>query len=150
MNCEHFEELASRYIDKELDDAGEAEMFAHLRDCLLCRGFLRTAMQTRTSLLRDTPPPVPQTLDRRIDRLVRQRGRVSHARQWKEFITRRYLVPAPAAIAVILFILLSFGALFTTMRVRTAEQTATGSNYLVLMPEVEVRAVYQNQSQNVR
>ncbi len=150
MNCEHYEELASRYVDNELDGAGEAEVFGHLRDCESCRGFLRTALQARTSLLHDYPPPVPETLDRRMDRLVRERPHAVHAVRWRAFVAHRYLVPAPAAIAVVLFVLLSFGALFTMLRFRTAERPSSASNYVLLLPEVEVRGVYQSQSQNIR
>ncbi len=150
MICEHYEELASLYVDNELDNQGEAELFAHLRDCGSCRGFLRSALQARTSLLHEYPPPVPDTLDRRMDRLVHGRPLAVHPVRWRAFVTRRYLVPAPAAIAAVLFVLLSFGALFTTLRFRTAERPASASNYVLLMPEVEVRGVYQSQSQTIR
>ena len=110
-------------------------------------------MQVRAAAISDTPPTVPESLDLRISALSKQRAATHVAVQfrWKEILTRRLLIPAPAAIAAILLILASLGALVTTLTYRAQEQAqiASGENYILLLPPVEVRGIYHAPSQNI-
>ena len=153
MNCERYQEFVSQFADGELQGAGESEMFAHLRGCATCRAFFRTAMQVRLSVVRDTSTVVPESLDSRVN-LIDDR---SPARQpaallrWKELFTRRLLVPAPVFAAAIILLVVSLGAFVATLTIRSEEraQMASGANYIMLLPEVEVRGIYQAPSQNI-
>ena len=152
MNCEHYQEMASRFADGELEGAGEAEMFTHLQSCETCRSFLRTAMQVRLSLVRDTPPVVPDSLDRKVSLISKQKAgvRTPVHFNWKGLLGRRLLVPAPAFAAAVLLLLASLGALATTLIIHSEQRAQMAANYIMLLPEVEVRGVYQAPSQNIR
>jgi hypothetical protein len=66
MDCEIYQENISRYIDNELDRAGEDDLFRHLASCEFCRVFIKDAMNLRSDLLSNKPVAVPEALNQRI------------------------------------------------------------------------------------
>ena len=66
MNCEHYQEQISQFIDGELTHAAEAELFVHLGACEHCRSFLKEVLSLRSTLTLTPQITVPASLDRRV------------------------------------------------------------------------------------
>ncbi|RPH38091.1 zf-HC2 domain-containing protein, partial [bacterium] len=47
MNCDDFQEDASRFMDRMLDASGQVGLFAHLSSCSDCRSFLASSVRVR-------------------------------------------------------------------------------------------------------
>jgi len=142
MNCAAYQEDISRYLDDDLSDREEQEMFAHLAGCESCRGFVRDVMQLRNALRRIPAPEPSDSLDRRVLSIPEQWAREHHhvlsrtAGFWKQ----RLAVPMPAAAAVLLAFLLTT-VLALSMWFRPVEQTKPEVRYIMGLPEVEVRGI---------
>jgi hypothetical protein len=66
MNCDQYQEHISQFIDEELSPSTEAELFAHLGVCELCRTFLKNALSLKDALVYTRQINVPASLDQRI------------------------------------------------------------------------------------
>jgi hypothetical protein len=117
MNCETFQENASRFMDGLLDASGQAALFAHLSSCADCRSFLASSVRTREVIRKDTVA-LPEGLDEELFEQL-SGGRVfrlaSHGTPepfWRREIRFSYPLAAAAvlvvALASVLFSLLLF------------------------------------------
>ena len=66
MNCDQYQEYISRFIDGELENADESDLFRHLGSCEQCRTFLKSILSLRTALTGSKQITVPGRLDRRV------------------------------------------------------------------------------------
>lgn len=73
MNCLHIDSLLSAARDAKLSEAEQAIVDAHLQDCPACvrrmQGYVATCELLKglgTYEDNETPPPVPETLVKRI------------------------------------------------------------------------------------
>lgn len=62
MNCDDFQENASRFMDGVLDASGQARLFAHLSTCSDCRSFLQSSVRVREAIGKD-PTTLPAGID---------------------------------------------------------------------------------------
>ncbi|RPI06599.1 MAG: hypothetical protein EHM64_02350 [Ignavibacteriae bacterium] len=66
MNCERYQEFISQFIDGELDNINESDLFRHLGSCELCRTFFKNVISLRSSLAAQSPAVVPVSMDQRV------------------------------------------------------------------------------------
>jgi anti-sigma factor RsiW len=72
MNCDMFQENASRFMDGSLDAAGQAALFAHLSACADCRSFLALSVRAREVMQKDLVD-LPEGLEEELfERLARR------------------------------------------------------------------------------
>jgi len=50
MTCDEYQEMASQFIDDELEDNRSKEFFSHLSRCAECRAFLRGSLELRSRI----------------------------------------------------------------------------------------------------
>jgi anti-sigma factor RsiW len=62
MNCEQYQEYVSQFIDGELEEGRESELFHHLSTCASCQEFLKSTMQLRSELWKTQAVPLPGQL----------------------------------------------------------------------------------------
>jgi hypothetical protein len=105
MNHEHYEQLVSQFMDKELDSRSEQELFLHLSTCEACRDFLRASWQLQADILQGKPR---REIETESSPAVPARARV-----YPLWITR-ISIPLPAA-ASIIFLLIIGSLLFSPM-----------------------------------
>ncbi|MEK6756840.1 MAG: zf-HC2 domain-containing protein [Bacteroidota bacterium] len=105
MNHEHYQQLASQFIDHELDAPSERELFLHLSSCAECRDFLRASWELQTEILGGKPKRDVE-VERRVSR--EPKGRV-----YPLWVTR-ISIPLPAA-ASIVFLLIVGSLLFSPL-----------------------------------
>ncbi len=115
MNCDAFQEYASRFVDGVLDAAGQSALFAHLSSCVECRSFLATSVRTREVMQKDAVS-LPEGLDKALfERLaglhaVASAGRVRQEPLWRREVRFSFPLAAAAvlivALASVLFSLL--------------------------------------------
>jgi predicted anti-sigma-YlaC factor YlaD len=55
MNHEHYQQLVSEFIDREIRAADEEELFAHLNSCGECREFLKAACRMQADMAATKP-----------------------------------------------------------------------------------------------
>jgi predicted anti-sigma-YlaC factor YlaD len=55
MNHEHYQQLVSEFIDREISGGDEQELFAHLNSCGECREFLKATLSLQGQI-RETKP----------------------------------------------------------------------------------------------
>ena len=72
MNCEQYQEQISQFIDGELLQRAETELFVHLGVCEHCRTFLKNALALRNTLTIARQVTVPPSLDQRVLNLLKQ------------------------------------------------------------------------------
>lgn len=153
MSCENIQELISEFLDGELAESQDNEVFSHLGRCQLCRRFMRTSMSVRSSLIEFEPVPVPRTLDARIE-AMQVRGitpRTSLVRNIQRLLSRRLLIPAPVAIASAIILILTLawsGSLFFSDRANVYNIVAHQAQ-IIALPEVEVQAIIPAPENNV-
>jgi len=118
MSHEHYQQLASLFIDRELGPESEAELFLHLSSCVECREFLKASWQLQVDIFATKPKRSP-----------------SPARTQKRYVTdrgpaRRVVsqTPTPSRIstfALLLMVTLIVGILFSaSIRVQRAPEVA--------------------------
>ncbi len=137
--CERCEEMMSAYIDGVLDDAGGAELFAHMGTCTQCRQTYAGMSAIRTYCAVAPAPEVPERLDRRIHRLhAAPAARVSRLRKvW----TQRLTIPAPAFALALLVVSVTVLATVVWLRTTPAPAEEQQVMYIMSMPAVEVEGV---------
>ena len=108
MNHEHYQELISLHIDNELDDAGSAELYAHLATCDGCRKFMRTMMNVRSRIAGQELAEVSPALDRRVIGIVSESEPAEAKRSWfAPLWWTRISIPLPAAASIAFLILVA-------------------------------------------
>jgi anti-sigma factor RsiW len=105
MNHEHYEQLVSQFMDRELDSRSENELFLHLSTCDNCRRLLRASWQLQTDILQGKPK-------RQIEATRPSAVRLP-AQVYPLWVTR-ISIPLPAA-ASIVFLLIIGSLLFSPM-----------------------------------
>ncbi len=150
--CERYEEAMSAYVDRELDDAGGADLFEHLGSCAACRRSFAAFAAMRPAVAALDAPEVPARLDRRIARMHSSpAARYSRLRQSARSVwTGRLIVPAPAMALGLL--LLTASILVSALVLRTTppppgEQQVT---YIFSMPAIEVQGVPDKSSSHIQ
>ncbi|MBM3298355.1 MAG: zf-HC2 domain-containing protein [Deltaproteobacteria bacterium] len=103
MNHEHYEQLVSQFIDRELDARSENELFLHLSTCDNCRHLLRASWQLQADILRGKP--------KREVEAARPSPVIPRGRVYPLWVTR-ISIPLPAA-ASIVFLLVVASLLFS-------------------------------------
>jgi hypothetical protein len=93
MSCESVQEKVSLFIDDALDEAEQAPMFAHLKECEECRHFLGSLMRFRKASARER-----DLLQRQADEILPSAEAVLFATQahTREARTRSASPPAGA------------------------------------------------------
>jgi anti-sigma factor RsiW len=141
MNCTHYREDVSRYVDRELDEGRIALLFAHLAGCTGCREFLDSMMALRSTLHRLPAPAVPATLDRRIHAIRPDRRKpipllIDLVHGWWN---RRLVIPVPALAGTALLILSAVLVSFSLWQsARHAPAPELQVMYIMSLPTVEV------------
>lgn len=109
---QHSEELLNLYVDSELSFSEQAELFAHLSACAVCRkqfnALLAFRLATRQEVF-DVPPAVDEAVFARIDQLRRAHrrhapDRVSERRFFGGQVHRRISFRAALLAAAVLIV----------------------------------------------
>jgi len=112
MNCEAVSARVSAYLDRELADQDEREMFRHLTVCQRCRDFFRLIVEIKERVPRELRVEAPPAIGERIGLLRSVRRGDGH-----RLGSVRVSVPLPAAIAcaamLLIITLLTSPFLFT-------------------------------------
>ena len=142
MTHELYEEQVSALVDNELRDDEMELLFRHLGGCNICRRSFTAVLDLRSNLSDDVPLMAPRELD---DKVLRQTSISRHlsadrkalpSRLWK----RRISVPVPAAVAALLFIVMS---VIVSVGSRQPESRPLEGRveavYITMLPAVEVQ-----------
>jgi predicted anti-sigma-YlaC factor YlaD len=135
MNCEQYQEQISQFIDGELLQTAETELFAHLGVCEHCRTFLKNVLSLKNTMTFTQQIAVPASLDRRV--LVRDSSTIKKSLN-KNFV-RRFAETTYSFRTIGLAIILSAltGVLFSSFW-HTSNQQQQTIVCLTPLPEVEV------------
>ncbi len=126
MNCDDFQEHASRFIDGMLNASDQAALFEHLSDCSGCRSFLSSSVRVREVIEHDHVD-VPTELDEKIfERLSGRPNLFPAAQDRKRSLWRREVVLSfPLAAAALLLVILA-SVLISLVSVRTGSAGING------------------------
>lgn len=116
MNCETYQEQASRFMDGSLDAAGQSALFAHLSSCADCRSFLALSVRAREVIQKDLvalPEGLEEELFEQLARrpVVRRLGHDPAAPFWRREVHFAWPLAAAAMLIVVLASVL-FSVLF--------------------------------------
>jgi len=126
MNCDEFQENASRFMDGKLEAGDQARLFAHLSSCTDCRSFLASSVRVREVIRKD-----PATLPAGIDEELFERLSGHHVlravgqNRPQPFWRREVMLSFPLAAAALLLVVLA-SMLFSILFMRSG----TGGNAL--------------------
>lgn len=110
MNCQHFEEYLSSYLDGEVPLEERKEIEDHIESCLQCRGRLEEERRIKVLLEKKIPRVrAPQVLRERILAGIETTSGGFFAKAFSLFTTKPF--PATAAATSILGIVLVLGLL---------------------------------------
>jgi len=125
MNCDDFQENASRFMDGQLEASDQARLFAHLSSCSDCRSFLASSVRTR-EVLRKDPVRVPDGIDDQLFELLsgRQALRSDIQQRQRSFWLREVHLSYPLAAAAMLLVVLA-SVLFSLLFMRTSAADST-------------------------
>jgi predicted anti-sigma-YlaC factor YlaD len=131
MNCETNEPMVSAFVDGELTEGEETQLFAHLIECASCRAFLQ-----QVTTLRPLVAAVPVTDARLVPLHHQQYRRAGEARRglWR----RRVSVPVPATVAVVFALALSITASLSLILNRAESGREPASHVVYVMEPVEI------------
>lgn len=149
MNHEQYQQLASQFIDRELQSDAEQQLFLHLGTCTECREFLKASWKLQTDIYATMPKDAPQLeavkakelrqtslpLPRRAANLV--------AQTWR----KRIQMPVAATLALLTLaggIVLS--ALWFPPKEKIVE-TKSEVVYVPRLPAIQVIGFYQPKDQ---
>ena len=71
MNHEHYQQLMSEFVDREINAGDEQELFTHLNSCGECREFLKAALNLQGQILETKPGHIASLPPRRVGSVVR-------------------------------------------------------------------------------
>lgn len=89
QNCETYHHMIMEYIDTELNQSDEGELFAHLAACPACRNEFRL-QQRVANLAMKQQPEIPPHLEERIFSTIRE----------KERETKKVVIPRAARVYI--------------------------------------------------
>jgi predicted anti-sigma-YlaC factor YlaD len=101
MNCNEAELLVHLFLDKETDEVGEKELFAHLAVCSKCREELRQ-MQNTQKVFINSLEEYPERLDNRIIKTLKEKETIRKGSLLTRRLPAYYLYAASVAVIVIL------------------------------------------------
>lgn len=119
MNCDLFQENASRFMDGLLDASDQAALFAHLSTCPDCRSFLSASVRVREVVRNDAvalPPGIDEAFFEQL--LSRHATGADSRRRPETFWRRDVLLSVPLAAAALLLVVLA-SVLFSLLFLKT-------------------------------
>jgi hypothetical protein len=119
MNCDLFQENASRFMDGLLDASDQAALFAHLSTCPDCRSFLSSSVRVREVVRKDAialPPGIDEAFFEQL--LSRHATGADSRRRPETFWRRDVLLSVPLAAAALLLVVLA-SVLFSLLFLKT-------------------------------
>jgi len=152
MNHEHYQELASQFIDHELGPESEQELFLHLGSCTECRNFLRASWQLQVDIFATKPKETSQfSAARAKERQSISQGRPRHELDVLASIWRKK-IPMPIAAALVVLVLASSIAL-SGLWIRPQERVAETKPevvYVPRLPAIQVIGFYPPKNESKR
>jgi hypothetical protein len=152
MNHEHYQQLASQFIDHELGPESEQELFLHLGACTECRSFLKASWQLQADIFATKPEGAPQfgmSRGKRLQRIFQSRPQRELnllASIWRKKI------PMPVAAALVVLVLASSIAL-SGLWIRPQERVAETKPevvYVPRLPAIQVIGFYPPKNESKR
>ena len=138
MTCTDYQTTISQLLDNELSNDQQGGTFAHLSSCDDCREFFHASRFVRRHL--EDAPAFPASVDQAILGMARR------ARTKKALVSRRVLIPLPAAAAVLLALAVS---MFVSIDAySTSDQPEEQVIYVPTLPEIEVEATLATNQQS--
>ncbi len=105
MECRNAQTLLDLYLDHELDPVRNLELEEHLHDCARCAQAHRERQMIRQSLKTESLYfKVPQDLQRRVQRALRQAARAEAPSRW--FSVPWIKIASPIAVAALVVLML--------------------------------------------
>ena len=146
MNCEEYQMLIGEYLDGEVRNGRVTALFRHLSECADCRSMFTASVAFKKSLKDIPEPPVPSSLDRRIEAI----GSVSVARQHGDrkaiSILWRRAVRVPVPVVMLVVIMTAVLSFLIVQKPAATIPVLKSSElqyvYIMELPPVEVKATH--------
>ena len=71
MNHEHYQQLVSEFIDREINAGDEQELFTHLNSCGECREFLKATLNLQGQIFEKKPTHIVSPRPSRTGNVMR-------------------------------------------------------------------------------
>jgi len=119
MNCNHYKEQVSLFMDNELGPGAQTQLFDHLANCLECHLFLDSIMKFK-SMKHEEEIAFPDEIDQNLFEEIKRREYVyalgKHGLEVKApFWQRRIALSLPALTAITTGIIILVSTLFVNV-----------------------------------
>jgi hypothetical protein len=128
MDCTHYKEQVSAFVDNELDPESQTRLFDHLASCSECHLFLDSLMKFK-SMKHQEELEFPEEVDEHLFEEINRRKFIyklgkSGIEVRPPFWKRRVTLPVPTLTAILAALLIGISALFANLLAQGAGSKA--------------------------